>query len=298
MTMWAARFAPRQLATWQQPSLRIARLRSPTVLGSCVFDPSHSSASRSFCDDSTEARVFSRYPHKYFDFKAFRQALKEKKQNLTEAEMREIRREYARPPPTGWTVLSFLEKMEFGDGAEDVADLYERWEDFVSQDPKDLLRIPDISREQRRRLSHFLVQFNHGLWPEVSPEEFQDRFKGKPLAREALPWTEEDDKALLELAEAYDVNFGDPWLYISWDMQRREVQVKERYLELVVKPRERATLCEFAITKASRPLLMNRKFRMMPPDLYIVPSAENFRLKETKFAVPAAFKKYRQDNIF
>ncbi|CAK0897807.1 unnamed protein product, partial [Prorocentrum cordatum] len=71
---------------------------------------------------------------------------------------------------------------------------------------------------------------------------------------------------------------GDPWIYISWELQRREQDVRERYVELVVKPRERASQSELAITKSSRPLHMNRKFRMIPADLYIVPSAENFPL--------------------
>ena len=62
----------------------------------------------------------------------------------------------------GWTVLHFLEKMEFGDGAEDVANLFERgsergrytnlqdmlvwhrrhWKDFISMSARDIMRIP------------------------------------------------------------------------------------------------------------------------------------------------------------
>ena len=89
--------------------------------------------------------------------------LKEKKESLSEAELREagsgfrmihtrvsrghwteclqVRREYALPPQEGrhfpnksaeasacfegWTILDFLEQMKFGDGAEDVANLFE-----------------------------------------------------------------------------------------------------------------------------------------------------------------------------
>merc|ERR1739838_1272011 len=132
----------------------------------------------------------------------------------------------------------------------------------------------------------------------VSPDEFQERFAGKALKREGQPWTSEEDVQLLSLAKEYDVDFGDPWIYLSWEMQRREDDVRDRYVELAVKPRERATLHELCITKASRPLHMHRKFRMIPPDLYIVPSQENFPLAPRRFDLPAAFQKYRQDGIF
>merc|ERR1712232_502217 len=199
--------------------------------------------------------------------KAFRQALREKKENLSQAEVREIRREYAPPPPEGWTVLHFLERMKFGDGAEEVAALFERWEDFISQDWKDLMRIRDMTLKQRRRLNKHITLFNHGLWPPAPEAEFQERFKGKALKREGQPWTEEEDKRLVELCDLYDVNFGDPWIYLSWELQRRERDVMDRYTELVIKPREQSTRHEFLISKSSRPLLMNRKFRMVPPDL-------------------------------
>lgn len=255
--------------------------------------------SRGFCDgEDGVPKHFARYPRRYFDFKAFRKALKEKKENLSQAELREIRREYAPPAPEGWTVLHFLERMEFGEGAEDVANLFERWQDFISMTPKDIPRIPDITMGQRRKLSRYITLFNHGLWPRVSASEFNQRFAGKPLAKEGQPWSEQDDQELLELGKFYDVNFGDPWLYISWELQRSDADVRDRYMQLVVKPQEQARLHELAITKASRPLHMHRKFRMIPTDLYIVPSEDNFPLAALKFEVPAAFRKYRQDDIF
>merc|ERR1712086_220134 len=125
-----------------------------------------------------------------------------------------------------------------------------------------------------------------------------ERFKGQSLLREGQSWTEKEEERLLELCDIYDVSFGDPWIYISAEMQRRERDVRDRYIELVEKPRERATTCELTISKSSRPLLLNRKFRMIPTDLYIVPSKENFNLAEHKFKLPAAFEKYRQDDIF
>lgn len=254
---------------------------------------------RNFCDgEDGVPKHFARYPRRYFDFKSFRNALKEKKENLSQAELREVRREYAPPAPKGWTVQHFLEQMDFGEGAEDVANLFETWQDFISMTPKDIPRIPDITMGQRRKLSRHITLFNHGLWPRVSATEFNTRFAGKPLAKDGQPWTDQDDQELLNLAKFYDVSFGDAWLYISWEMQRQDADVRDRYIHLVVKPQERARRHELAITKASRPLHMHRKFRMIPADLYIVPSEKNFPLAPNMFEVPAAFRKYRQDDIF
>merc|ERR1719247_455925 len=276
--------------------LLLRRVPSRAILSVAIRSPWISNC-RHFCDDAVP-KWHARYPSRYFDFKAFRKALADKKRSLTEAELREVRREYAPPPPDGWTVLEFLEAMKFGDGAEDVAALFDSWADFISMTQKDLMRIQDITPRQRRNLNRYITLFNHGLWPKISPDEYFERFKGKPLQREGEPWTEEEDKNLLELCEIYDASFGDPWLYISWEMQRRENDVHDRFIELVEKPKERAHLCEIAITKSSRPLLLNRKFRMIPADLYVVPSEENFTLAENSFLLPAAFAKYRQDDIF
>merc|ERR1712062_554093 len=212
--------------------------------------------------------------------------------------MGEVRREYALPPPEGWTVLHFLERMEFGDGAEDVANLFESWKDFISQSPRDIMRIPDITPKQRRNLDKYITLFNHGLWPRISADDFQQRFSGKPLAREGQAWEPEEDEKLLMLAGpgeqgGYDVTFGDPWIYISWKLQRPEEDVHARYVELVVKKTERSTKHELAITKVSRPLHMHRKFRMIPADLYVVPTEENFPLAAPSFKLPKSFEKYR-----
>eukprot|EP00811_Abedinium_folium_P003178 NODE_12922_length_1196_cov_3.641721.p1 GENE.NODE_12922_length_1196_cov_3.641721~~NODE_12922_length_1196_cov_3.641721.p1 ORF type:complete len:311 (+),score=79.30 NODE_12922_length_1196_cov_3.641721:106-933(+) len=254
---------------------------------------------RFFSDDGEVPKWQARYPQRYFDFKAFRESLKGTKDRLAEAERREVRREYALPPPDGWTVSRFLEEMKFGADSEDVANLFERWEDFISMRLEDIRRIPDLTGNQRRQLNRYITLFNHGLWPKVSAEEFHEHFQGKPLKRQGQAWTQEEDRELKRLAKLYDINFGDPWIYLSWEMQRRMPDVRQRYIELVVKPADRASRWELAITKSSRPLLMNRRFRMIPPDLYIVPSAENYPLQEVdRVTLPAAFQKYRQDDIF
>lgn len=277
---------------------RAVPCRAP--LSGVFAQPWTASTRRRFADDGDVPMHHTRHPQRYFDFKGFREALKEKRTSISEAELREIRREYAPPPPEGWTIQTFLETMGFGDGAEDLANLFERWEDFISMNARDIMRIPDISVVQRRKLDKFVTLFNHGLWPKVSQEDFFDRFGGTPLEREGQPWTAEEDNELLRLAgpTEYDATFGDPWIYLAWELQRREHEVRDRYVELVVKPRENGTTHELAITKASKPLQMHRMFRMIPADLFIVPSETNFPLAPRKFEVPAAFKKYRQDDIF
>ncbi|CAK9040248.1 unnamed protein product [Durusdinium trenchii] len=276
--------------------------RCRSVLRSCPSPRGWVLAGRRFFSDEEVPGHIGQHP-RFFDFKAFRKALKDKKESLSEAELREVRREYALPPPEGWTILDFLERIQFGDGAEDVANLFEHWRDFISMSSRDIMQIPDITLYQRRKLDKFITLFNHGLWPRVSDDEFKSRFAGKPLENEGKPWTKEHDEWLLNLIKpgeegGYDVKFGDPWIYISWEMQRREDDVQQRYVELVVKPEERQTQHEFAITKAARPLNMHRRFRMIPPDLYIVPSEENFPLVKRNFKLPAAFQRYRQDDIF
>lgn len=258
---------------------------------------------RCFSDDvdgEAAQKWAARFPPRYFDFKAFRKGLTEKKDKMSEAELREVRREYAKDPPEGWTVLEFLKRMKFGDGDEDVANLFESWRDFISMAPRDIMRIPDITLRQRKALDKYITLFNHGLWPRTSVDEYLRRFAGKPLANEGKPWTDEDDRQLVELAgpEQYDVTFGDPWIYLSWELQRTEDDVRDRYIQLAVQPSERSTRHELAITKASRPLNLHRKFRMIPADLYVIPTEENFPLTKKKFQVPAGFQKYRHDDAF
>lgn len=99
-------------------------------------------------------------------------------------------------------------------------------------------------------------------------------------------------------------SFADPWLYISWEMQRSSEEVQWRYLQLVEVPKVSSTTrqvepvkrvlilcisviklcffqnkirrCEFALTRCTRPLFFTRYFKLLPSFLFIVPSRKNF----------------------
>jgi hypothetical protein len=57
----------------------------------------------------------SKYPRVYFDLKAFRKGIAEKKQSLIEAEKRKIDRAYAKEPPQGWDIEKFLQQIKLAD---------------------------------------------------------------------------------------------------------------------------------------------------------------------------------------
>ncbi|CAD7961909.1 unnamed protein product [Amoebophrya sp. A25] len=70
-----------------------------------------------------------RYPETYFNVKRFHERLREKKDNLSRAEVRAVRREYARPPPPGWNVRRFLREIrlfEEEESLEEVASLFDK----------------------------------------------------------------------------------------------------------------------------------------------------------------------------
>lgn len=234
-----------------------------------------------------------RFPKKYFDHKGFRQALEKKKYRLARAEYQEVRKAYAKPAPEGWTVLTFLEKMNFGEGAEEIASVFESWEEFVSMGHRDLRKVQKLNVRQRRRVMHYLRLFNNDLWPlERGRKELMEKFAGTKLSMQGKPWEMEEDGELLRLCDYYDVNFGDPWLYIGYDMGRHPDEVRDRYIEIVLKPKYAGNKCELALTRCTRPLLLNRKFKLMPPLLFVVPT---FPVPNTEFKVTGGFAKYQDD---
>ncbi|KAL8270401.1 hypothetical protein Esti_005630 [Eimeria stiedai] len=176
-------------------------------------------------------------PRKFFDAKTFRQFIKMFKEKQVREEDEQIKRQYARPPPEGWDAAEFARRVGLEEAAEAIKNHFTSWGHFVCATPEDLMKIESLSNAQRRLLLRHLRLFNNGLWPENSYEDYLRRFQAEPLKREGFPWTEEEDATLLALAEKYDVNFGDPWLYISWEMQRTSEDVHRRYLELVEIPR-------------------------------------------------------------
>ncbi|CDJ62363.1 hypothetical protein, conserved [Eimeria necatrix] len=151
------------------------------------------------------------------------------------------------------------------------------------------MEIEGITNAHRRLLLRHLRLFNHGLWPENSYSDYMQRFQAAPLKREGMPWTEEEDKQLLQLAEKYDANFGDPWLYLSWELQRDSQDVHKRYISLVVEPRDAKRRCEFTLTKCLKPLFFSRHFKLLPSFLFLVPKTLNSS-PDKPLEVPAPFR--------
>uniref|UniRef100_A0A3B0N3P8 Homeodomain-like containing protein n=1 Tax=Theileria annulata TaxID=5874 RepID=A0A3B0N3P8_THEAN len=250
-----------------------------------------------------------RRPRKYLDMKTFRKFLKQQKTLDIENEKRIISKAHSKPPPDGWSIVDFLKAIDIGDGAESIAETFESWNEFISSTLEELYTNTSMTNKQRRKIFKYITLYNHGLWPNDDPMDYVKAFQAPPLSNEGKPWDEEADKELLRLTEYYNVDFGDPWIYISWDMQRTIEDVQDRYTEIVLKPKYKSDKCDFGITSCHEPLLMNRKFKMDPPFLYIIPSEENFPLteielgngdviNEPKEVFSDKFLKYRNPSIF
>ena len=154
-----------------------------------------------------------------------------------------------------------------------------------------------------KKLWHHIGLFNHGLFP-ISQAETMSVFAGKRLERENLPWTTAEDEQLIDLAvRKYDHRFGDCWLYISSEMNRTPDEVETRFNEKYLKSIGKEKTSEVVISKSFRPLLMNRQFRIIPPQCYIVPSESNFPPPPVPDNyIPQAFRQYltgnsRGDNV-
>lgn len=250
------------------------------------------------------------FPRIYFDLKAFRKGISEKKQSLIQAERREIDRVYAKPAPAGWDIIRFiketgLEPTEDGTKSSqdekekfytDLASCFDDWNDFISSSRKDLFRVANlVSASQVKKLAHYIELYNHGLFPRIVAHE-NEALRGEEPMNETKEWSTKDDEILVDLAlNKYDYTFGDPWIYIADELKRSPDSVHDRFIEIFVKPSNRKRTCEVVISKSFRPLLMNRQFRVMPPQCYIVPSEVNFSSEtdgSQKFIVPPSFERF------
>ena len=276
-----------------------------------ISSPMLCSTKALFCE-SAGRRAAKSFPKVFFDLKAFRKGITEKKKSLIEAEKREIARVYAKPAPQGWAITSFLEKAklahisglnsadETANFHQEVASCFDDWHDFISSTKKDLMRVSHLlSGAQVKRLAHCIELFNHGLFELDTSKPMPAEFMGKRLSRQDEPWTSQEDETLIDLAvRKYDYTFGDVWLYVSGEMMRTPDEVQTRFVGIYIKPRNKAQSTEVALSKSFRPLLMNRQFRVIPPQCYIVPSKFNFPSSFQPFNLPEAFEKYRHSDSF
>ena len=111
------------------------------------------------------------------------------------------------------------------------------------QEYKDILRVPYLVRHQRKWLFEALKQFNHGLWPLnwKMKNNYFNELSGSFGENAGKLWTKSEDKLLLELSHKYDVEaeYGDPWLYICYDMRRSDFECRDRYIHLKMRPKHR-----------------------------------------------------------
>jgi len=187
--------------------------------------------------------------------------------------------------------------MKIGENLDEIAQGFESWSHFISVTPEELAKVEILTTKQKRQLWKYIGLYNHGLWPQPRSENYVENFQAVPLENAGLPWTTEDEEQLLKLARLYDASFGDPWLYISWDMKRSPEEIHQRFTEISLQP-QRANTCELVVTSSSRPLFMSRKFKLDPPFLYIIPSKANFPLNPLHGTLPQPFRRFRKNECF
>jgi hypothetical protein len=249
----------------------------------------------------SEGKQLKPFPRVYFDLKAFRKGISEKKQSLIEAERRMIDKTYAYRAPDGWTIETFLTRAKILEDDSQVAQLascFESWSDFISSSRKDLMRVSHLlPAHQVKKLALSIELFNRGLFG-LSSSETREAFRGRPLRNQGVPWSPEDDEKLIQLAVyKYDFTFGDVWLYVSGEMERPIDDVRDRFVEVYLKKTERAQLMEIVLSKSFRPLLMNRQFRLLPPQCFVIPSRRS-TLSQEPLPLPPAFTRYRSEAAF
>ncbi|CRG97486.1 conserved Plasmodium protein, unknown function [Plasmodium gallinaceum] len=213
---------------------------------------------------------------RFFDLKLFRQHLRRQKTEEIEIEKKELLKSCAKEAPKNWDIRTFLEKIDIGENIDEIEKYFKSWQEFITITPKELYNIECLSNQQRRKIWKYVNKFNYGLYPEDSYDDFVKNFQAPPLENENKIWTKEDEQQLKYYLNYYDVNFGDPWLYISWKMKRTFDDVQNKYVELILKEKNKKRKCEICLTKCTTPLLMNRKFKLDPPFIFFIPSSFNF----------------------
>eukprot|EP00916_Digyalum_oweni_P023431 GHVL01038872.1.p1 GENE.GHVL01038872.1~~GHVL01038872.1.p1 ORF type:complete len:285 (-),score=47.74 GHVL01038872.1:45-899(-) len=254
-------------------------------------------------EDGTVVSQTQMWPKVYFRYYKIKQKIATVKTRGRRRDMMYIKKSVFKPPPDGWGIVEFLKSIpniNFEEGqAEEYAKQFKDWKDFITtlKFSRDGLGDPPKKGkdDKLRLIKGYIKLFNHGLWPKS--DKIQEQFKGTPLKNSHKPWTEETTNELLEWADYYDVNFGDPWIYISWKMQRPMDEIRNRYL-LIALENKKKHKWEFGLTKCTRPLLMSRKFNISPPFLHIIPSSLNTDIEDGLLDLPEPFLQYRDPNIF
>lgn len=110
------------------------RVRTERVSGVCTFYRINKTSLRYRVVRNDPDFELPGRPNKvdYFDLKKFREQVSWQKKVEDAELLQATRKSYAKPPPEGWSVQTFLEKINIGDNAVDIAEKFESWEDLLA----------------------------------------------------------------------------------------------------------------------------------------------------------------------
>eukprot|EP01067_Filipodium_phascolosomae_P005124 Filipodium_phascolosomae@DN3158_c0_g1_i1.p1 len=245
-----------------------------------------------------------RYPAIYFNFKSFRKLLSSTKANVIRRHKMKIARNYCKPEPPGGIVgfLKSIPNMTIEEeGMQEVnARFHGDWKSFATAPEHVMQKVSALpSTSLQNKVLRHLKMFHQGLWPPPSSDNLLKVFAGEPLENEGKQWTNQDCDQLLQLCEKYDVNFGDVWIYIAWEMKRGFEEVEEKYKELIMKNKQQpGHSWELSLDRCSRPLRMNHRFNIDPHTVYVVPTFTKNNVGGSSFRLAKGLREWRNDSIF
>lgn len=234
-----------------------------------------------------ELRKFAKYPKKYLNAKLARGQIHEKAESLKIAEKSAINQTLL-PNFENLSVTSFLSKAGFSDErSQEISSYFQHCADLINADEKELLRIRGMTLKEQRKIVTEARKYQFGYIGQAC---------APPVPRATKPWDPIEDAALLDACAKYDVSFGDPWIYVSSDIGRDPESSRKRYVKISLIPENRMRTCNVIVSASAEPLLFNRDFKLLPPQLLIVPTEENFHLHDLP-RIPMAFLEYLDESV-
>jgi hypothetical protein len=164
----------------------------------------------------------------------------------------------------------FLLRIINSERSTEISKYFKNLVDLLSADQTELERVHGISGNEISTILKYAQKYKARVWPVKEVGQWK-----KSASLENCEWTEERDNELLELAAKYDTDFGNPWIYISYEMKVSIDQVKTRYFELRRKNDVDGASDEIILNLKKDFLWLNRDFRLIPPTLVLVPDVKS-----------------------